>query len=341
MLLIEKPYPYPLVSMSPSEGLIDIETTGLIGRRDTLISLGITYKETTGTLLYRQWVAEKQSEEKELLLAFLEWAKSFKTFYSYNGNSFDWPFIRARLIYHAIEDTLLENYRFLDLKKLLKKISPIRQELEKLLGFTRQSTLTGKELVKLYTLYEKTHVANYLKLLLDHQKDELLSLGLLYALYQLLSHLEETTISSTEKQDDFIILFLELREQLISTFYINSPYFYIEGKSGQNRLLLRFKCQTLLLYHYLSPAKDYYFIPSQNQLIHKSIAQFIPAEMKQKVKKDACYLTKTSSFLPLCTTQKCSLPLWQDQKGHFYVEYTPDAILGALLIKQVYFYLFL
>ncbi len=351
MQSIEKSYPYTLQGFMPSVGLIDCETTGLIATRDTLLSLGLVYKAPSGHLIYRHLVADKPGEEKELLLAFLEVIKPLNTFYSYNGNSFDWPFIRARLTHHGLEEQFPLSARFLDLKKLLKKISPTRQGLEDLLGFKRQGTLTGKDLAKLCKAYEQTGGAPYFQLILSHQEEELFSLGHFYNLYQLLTHLQEGTIVRATRETlsltakgaligdpstgKCLTLILMLSEALFTSLHLQFPYFTLEGEKDQKEFTIHYTCQDLLLRHYLSPAKNYYFIPSQNQLLHKSLAQFLPSEMRQKVKKEDCYLTKTSTFLPLATTHRLTLPLWQDEKGQPYVEYVEEANLYPLLIAQV------
>ncbi|MFV0344575.1 MAG: ribonuclease H-like domain-containing protein [Anaerocolumna sp.] len=47
--------------------------------------------------------------------------------------------------------------------------------------------------------------------------------------------------------------------------------------------------------------KDYYYLPMEDIVVHKSVAQFVDKEFKQKVKAKDCYLTKEGSFLPLPT----------------------------------------
>lgn len=44
---------------------------------------------------------------------------------------------------------------------------------------------------------------------------------------------------------------------------------------------------------------DYYYLPLEDMVVHKSVAQFVDKEFRQKVKAQNCYIKKISSFLPM------------------------------------------
>lgn len=44
---------------------------------------------------------------------------------------------------------------------------------------------------------------------------------------------------------------------------------------------------------------DYYYLPMEDMVVHKSVAQFVDKEFRQKAKASNCFLKKVSSFLPM------------------------------------------
>lgn len=53
-----------------------------------------------------------------------------------------------------------------------------------------------------------------------------------------------------------------------------------------------------LKYH-LSPASDYFYLPLEDTAIHKSVAQYVDKEYRQKAKPANCYIKKQSRFIPV------------------------------------------
>jgi hypothetical protein len=47
--------------------------------------------------------------------------------------------------------------------------------------------------------------------------------------------------------------------------------------------------------------KDYFYLPMEDMVVHKSVAQFVDKEYRQKVKAKDCFLKKDSIFLPMQT----------------------------------------
>ena len=77
----------------------DLETTGLSAC--PLFLIGIMVWDD-GCLLTRQYFARDYSEERAALLHFLDQAAGKKLLVSYNGKSFDMPFLRTRSAAHRI-----------------------------------------------------------------------------------------------------------------------------------------------------------------------------------------------------------------------------------------------
>lgn len=47
--------------------------------------------------------------------------------------------------------------------------------------------------------------------------------------------------------------------------------------------------------------QDYYYLPVEDMVVHKSVAQFVDKEYRKKVKAQDCFLKKNGSFLPMPT----------------------------------------
>lgn len=45
--------------------------------------------------------------------------------------------------------------------------------------------------------------------------------------------------------------------------------------------------------------KDYFYLPKENMVVHKSVAQFVDKEFREKVKAKDCFLIKDAAFLPM------------------------------------------
>ncbi|NLI89079.1 MAG: hypothetical protein GX366_01525, partial [Epulopiscium sp.] len=50
--------------------------------------------------------------------------------------------------------------------------------------------------------------------------------------------------------------------------------------------------------------KDYVYIPESQEIMHKSVANFLPAKKRERVNKADCYLIKTGEFIPFFSEDK-------------------------------------
>ncbi len=140
--------------LNPKEVVLDIETTGLT--RDSHIFLfGLI--EFDGDFYFHQYFAASMAEEKKLLQMVLPLLKD-KNLITYNGKTFDLPFIVNRATTHGLAaDHLLENKHF-DLYRFLRtnrKYIPLKGyrlvDVEDYLEIERNETV------------ESAFVANYFK----------------------------------------------------------------------------------------------------------------------------------------------------------------------------------
>lgn len=156
----------------------DIETTGLNRKTSKIILIGILYV-VDNQLILKQYFCNNKSEEKEMLLAFMSDIKKFDLLISYNGNSFDIPFINDRLRHNKICQEL-KPYKSVDFLPLVRRnkdflgLSNYKlKSVEKLMDIHRNDTISGKDSVDLYNIYEETKDEKLLKVILLHNYDDL------------------------------------------------------------------------------------------------------------------------------------------------------------------------
>jgi len=90
----------PLVGTSPEQVVwVDLETTGLHGRPLFLVGI-MTWED--GDLVVRQYFARDYSEERAVLWAAREALGRARVVVTFNGRSFDLPYLRDRMTYHRL-----------------------------------------------------------------------------------------------------------------------------------------------------------------------------------------------------------------------------------------------
>lgn len=161
-------------------GVFDIETTGLNSLYSQVILGGVLEYKSGAS--YRQFFAESKEDEPVLLKAYLESLSHFDVLVSYNGENFDLPFLRDRLVKHGISYDFSRHWS-LDLYKIINKHSGLRKALpdlkqktiEKYLGISddRKDEISGGESVELYKDYLKNPREDVAARILLHNKDDL------------------------------------------------------------------------------------------------------------------------------------------------------------------------
>lgn len=207
-----------------TEGLttvvFDIETTGLSSSRDALI-LGGSLAPEYGSpapkcggqavpakrCVLRQYLAGTPKEEKELLERYLSDLSSADIWISYNGDTFDRPFLAQRLFKNGICEKL-PLHQSIDLYRLFRRYSPLAKLLPDLrqttvetalgLADNRTDAITGKESIALYRDYVRTCDPVLEETILLHNHDDLLML------HQLMSMLDKMDLHRIMFQRGFL-----------------------------------------------------------------------------------------------------------------------------------------
>lgn len=141
------------VLIDPETVILDIETTGLSRKNDLIITIGLLYG-SDDEVVTEQYFAESLTDEVKLIENFLDRIKSFDSVLTYNGDSFDLPFIREKINFYGFEDF---NAKQIDLYKTVRKYKDIlglqkinQKEVEKYLCIERRESLKGSDVALLY-----------------------------------------------------------------------------------------------------------------------------------------------------------------------------------------------
>lgn len=162
--------------------VFDIETTGLNSKYCKVILIGALYIENNKTVV-KQFFALSQDSEINILTEFIDLIKFFDYHITFNGITFDIPFLNYRFKKHNI-DYEIDKSKDIDILRLVKpykenlSLSDCKlKTLEKYLGIERDDTISGKESVELYKEFEKTKDISLKEKILLHNYDDIYYLG--------------------------------------------------------------------------------------------------------------------------------------------------------------------
>lgn len=316
---------------------LDIETTGLKRDRDPVYLIGIMYPEAFDNDLRFKitlFFAENTSEEKDILTSFSSFLNDYGRssgrvlkFITFNGDRFDIPFLKTRYLINNIPcPGVLTDTEHTDIYKMIKPfrkyfgLSHLNQKsIEKLLMINREDKYTGGELIDVYREYASTGDPGLLDMLITHNKDDV------YGMYKILPVLNYSYVftkaaecaDDISKNDAFSVLsyvedtFMDHNGQESVEFKIEftlpcsvpCPHLFHNDRIflslNKDTGVLRLPVLHGELRHYFSNYKDYYYIPSEDKAILKTLGDLMDPSLYEKAKADTCYVRFSGAFLPL------------------------------------------
>lgn len=282
---------------------LDIETTGLSRLYESVYLVGILYADGDGPVL-EQLLADDRMEEDELLEAAFDRLKEADLVITYNGESFDLPFMRERarkLRLDCIPDFVADG-RSLDLFRLYRGYQHFfgwrdckLKTVEQFVGVERRDEFSGAELIAVYEEYARTQDENLQHSLLLHNFEDVKNLPALFAPELFLEKLRNARVEGGAFEHGDLVL--SLSEPAERSLTLNGTYL-IETVAGDRRVTLSAPLTEDVLRYYLDNYKDYYFLPESSELVHKSLADGIPSSEKRKAAREECYLSKGGVFFP-------------------------------------------
>ncbi|MDD7513410.1 MAG: ribonuclease H-like domain-containing protein [Clostridiales bacterium] len=175
--------------------IFDIETTGLYPKHDKIILIGFVHimpGHDDGELV--QFFAETSDEEENILLEAIRDISDTDILITYNGRSFDGPFLTTRCQKYSIHSKNIFN---LDLYQLVRKYSTLKNVIGSLsqksmegfmqIDHLRADEISGGESINLYNEYTDQESLSYksetlLNKILLHNKDDVMQLTRLISL---------------------------------------------------------------------------------------------------------------------------------------------------------------
>lgn len=210
--------------------VFDIETTGFDTRFNKVVLIGVLYKSKS-KLNIKQFFADSNDDEKELLFYFKELLKDFDTIVTYNGISFDVPFLERRALSHNMKLSF-ENIHHLDLLKMMRTNKNTLgledcklKTVEKLALIDRLDTISGKESVELYKEFLSSKDMELKKKILLHNYEDIHYLARLYCDDSPVSRCIDKSIFSVEFfNHDFkaYLLSFKIQSKLLKLDYLLS-----------------------------------------------------------------------------------------------------------------------
>lgn len=311
--------------------LFDIETTGLKKETTYVYLIGCAYFEN-GNWQLNQYLACSALDEREVIKEFLDLASNFDVLVHFNGDRFDIPYIAYKAQYYGFNFDFgkFDSFDIYAHAKCLKKIinaeKMSQKSIEEFLNIHRDDKYDGGRLIPIYYEYEQTFDEKLEELLLLHNHDDIEGMFKIMPILNYLDIIEGNFVfESYEEYQNTLILNFTLPNKIVREFenkifdgvnlfakdyllQINIDIFEGEGKLP------------------ICDIENYYYLPDEDKVVHKSVAEFVDRAHKKKATKKNCYLKKHGKFLP----QKNCLfePSFYvfDNKKYTYFEYNDKII---------------
>lgn len=166
--------------------IFDIETTGLSAQRGNKIILTACLIPNSKGVTITQFLAENPYEEDRVIMATMNFLKDESVDYliTYNGASFDIPFVKQRLATKNLP-YVLNIYEF-DLYNFIRSNTGLKSQIGSLsqknveqhfgISSNRKDVISGRESVKLFAEYAINHDSVIEKIILTHNREDVLQL---------------------------------------------------------------------------------------------------------------------------------------------------------------------
>lgn len=315
----------------------DIETTGFTYKTASVYMIG-TASFQNGKWMLKQYLIEFPSNEETMLRRFNEEITQYTYLVHFNGNQFDIPFLKGKYEQYGMEHCLDEKQgidlyqRIAPFKSLLQLSSCKQKDLEAYLGVTRMDMYSGGELINIFKEYIENRDAVLAGKLLLHNAEDVK--GMLEILPLLsISHLFSDDIKvSRVYTETYHSIAAHLQKELFIKIKLSSPLFReFEFKLGgclfrgnNDTALIRVPLLQGELKYFYSDYKDYYYFPSKDMAIHKSVSKYSESTDRQQAKASNCYTKHNSEFLPQWTVFKEPFFKTSYTSKQLYFELTDD-----------------
>ena len=310
------------ISDTPDDILyFDIETTGLSANRSDLYLIGLGYIDDG--IFYTIFLFNDDGQsEPEMLSEFAKYISSYKYIISYNGDTFDIPYMQTKMSQFNI-DCNFDNIISIDIYKTTRKykklfnLSSVKQvDVENLVGFQRNIFISGGRLINTYKEYLSSSSENLLNDLMTHNHDDvrgLISITEFLNLPMAYSHLD---ILEIRKADDSINFICAIPDLPCRVTFAN-PDMCINTIGNQLNVSVPVVHKTMNFY--FKDYKNYYYLPMEGMAIHKSMAAYVDNSHKERATKETAFTPVNDTFIPAPPLEKDNLFYDGGLKGRKFI----------------------
>lgn len=289
----------------------DIETTGFSREGSTVYLIGCATRDDD-SLCIRQFFAETPAQEAEVIAAFFALLKQYDAVLTFNGNTFDIPYLQARCHFLHLEESL-SSHPYTDLYREAAKLRHIlglasfkQKSIETFLGIDRADPFSGGELIRVYREYIKKPTKQAEKLLQQHNYEDVLYMPALLpvlsyrALFdgefsvKSLEAAEYTAMDGSPKKELYFTLSCRLPVPAPVSCRYGDCYLSFGGSQAVLRVCL---LDDTLRFFFDRPS-DYYYLPDEDCAVLKTAASHIEKDRRSPAKRSSCYTKKHAIFVP-------------------------------------------
>lgn len=268
---------------------IDIETDGL-SHKNKLVIIGLIQFNRKGDAYLIQLFNDDYQSEREMLIELIQILKVHNTDYyvSFNGNSFDFPFLNARFKHYKV-DYQLPKAANVDLLRLSRQnqahlgIADFKlKSVEKFVGINRTDTISGKDSILMFQAYIEGKSEALKQAILLHNYDDLINMIPLLKITEQMPKVfnphivlanRKWYLASAQLKSSVLSCTFSLDRRLsITDLFYNKSGIYFECKETEAIL----KIDTILLKD--SNANHYHFMDSK--LLHGLTLDQLDEQMK-------------------------------------------------------------
>ena len=324
--------------IDPDKALFfDIETTGLKADYSHLYLIGACTRKSSGSWVLTQWLGEKPQEEAALLRTFQAFSRPYTTLVHFNGNHFDIPYLIEKENKYGLDphfaqmesEDIYLNLR--PLRKLLKMAHMNQKALEVFMGTKRADPYDGGELIGIYRNWIKDEDPGKLEAVLLHNKEDVEGMALVMGMYPYL-YLTSPSLFTDRPgwhaalNDEELVLTMTLPTALPRPLTLTGKTIPAFLSASEKEVLIHVPLCGDELRYFFPNWRDYYYLPVEDQAIHKSVALSVDSSYRRKATPATCYVKKKGFFLPqpVKTYEPAFKKAYEDRI--FYFEATGELI---------------
>jgi uncharacterized protein YprB with RNaseH-like and TPR domain len=287
----------------------DIETTGFSYKKNIIYLIGCTYFINNKTFII-QWLSENENDEYNILYNFINFSKDYNQLIHFNGTSFDIPFITNRASFYTLEFDIT-NYDSIDIYKLVRPCKHIlnlnnckQKTIEQYLNIYREDKFSGGELIDRFIAFLKTGNTILKTILLKHNEDDIIGLTKILNIHEHIDFYNCMkqqnllyTINKVNYTTSTMDIYLKTNNICPFTYNQTNQYYCID--MNNESIFIKISLLEDELKYYFKNYKDYYYIKSEDEAVHKQVAKYINKKNKTKATRENCYIKKRGIFIPL------------------------------------------